>query len=101
MNCIKCGVTIPENQVFCDACLADMEKYPVKPDITVSLPHREEAPVSKKKSRRQRTLPVEEQLRRAKTKPLFCRIPAMSLPLSAWRGTITSFSLGNAFFNSI
>ena len=68
MNCIKCGVTIPENQVFCDACLADMEKYPVKPDITVSLPHREEAPVSKKKSRRQRTLPVEEQLRRVKTK---------------------------------
>lgn len=68
MNCIKCGVDIPENQVFCDTCLADMEQYPVKPDITVTLPQRKEAPVSKKKSRRQRTVPPEEQLRRIKSK---------------------------------
>ncbi|MBQ7817354.1 MAG: hypothetical protein IJ388_00975 [Oscillospiraceae bacterium] len=68
MNCIKCGVNVPENQVFCDDCLSDMEKYPVKPDITVVLPHREEIPVSKKKPRRQRMLSPEEQLRRVKTK---------------------------------
>ncbi len=67
MNCIKCGVKVPENQVFCDACLADMEKYPVKSDVTVVLPHREETPVTKKKSRK-RTIPPEEQLRRVKTK---------------------------------
>ena len=59
MNCIKCGVNVPENQVFCDACLSVMDKYPVKPDITVTLPQRNEIPVSKKKSRRQRTLPPE------------------------------------------
>ena len=68
MSCIKCGVNVPENQVFCDACLADMEKYPVKPDITVTIPQRKEIPVSKKKSRRQRILPPEEQLRRVKSK---------------------------------
>ena len=68
MSCIKCGVNVPENQVFCDACLADMEKYPVKPDITVTIPQRKETPVSKKKNRRQRTLPPEEQLRRVKSK---------------------------------
>lgn len=67
MNCIKCGVKVPENQVFCDVCLADMEKYPVKPDVTVALPHREETPGTKKKSRK-RILPPEEQLRRAKLK---------------------------------
>lgn len=67
MNCIKCGVKVPENQVFCDACLADMEKYPVKSDVTVVLPHREEAPVTKKKSRK-RTIPPEEQLRRVTLK---------------------------------
>jgi hypothetical protein len=67
MNCIKCGEKIPENQVFCDVCLADMEKYPVKPDVTVVLPHREETPVTKKKSRK-RTIPPEEQLRRIKIK---------------------------------
>ena len=68
MSCIKCGVNTPENQVFCDACLADMEKYPVKPDITVTIPHRKETIGSKKKSRRQRTIPPEEQLRRVKSK---------------------------------
>ncbi len=67
MNCIKCGVEVPENQVFCDACLAEMEKYPVKPDITITLPPRKETPVSKKKSRK-RTSPPEEQLRRVKAK---------------------------------
>ena len=68
MNCIKCGVNVPENQVFCDACLGVMDKYPVKPDITVTLPQRNDIPVSKKKSRRQRTLPPEEQLRRIKSR---------------------------------
>ncbi len=66
MNCIKCGVEVPEIQVFCENCLADMEKYPVKPDVTVNLPHRAETPVSKKKVRRQRVLSPEEQLRRTK-----------------------------------
>ena len=66
MNCIKCGVEVPERQVFCENCLADMEKYPVKPDATVNLPRRTELPVSKKKVRRQRVLSPEEQLRRAK-----------------------------------
>ena len=65
MNCIKCGTNVPENQVFCDTCLADMEKYPVKPDVTVVLPQRRDASVSKKKSRK-RTVPAEEQLRRVK-----------------------------------
>lgn len=67
MYCIKCGVEVPDEQVFCDACLAEMEKYPVKPDITVTLPPRKETPVSKKKSRK-RNLPPEEQLRRTKAK---------------------------------
>ena len=67
MNCIKCGTKVPEDQVFCNTCLADMEKYPVKPDITVTLPQRKEAPVSRKKSRK-RALPPEEQLRRVKSK---------------------------------
>ncbi len=68
MNCIKCGVEIPENQVFCDSCLADMARYPVKPDVTVTLPQRKEIPAAKKKNRRQRTVPPEEQLRQVKSK---------------------------------
>ena len=67
MNCIKCGVKIPEEQTFCDACLADMEKYPVKPDVTVVLPHRDDNP-SRKKMRRQRAPSTEEQLKRVKSR---------------------------------
>ncbi len=67
MNCIKCGIEVPGEQVFCDACLAEMEKYPVKSDVTVTLPPRNEMPATKKKNRK-RTLPPEEQLRRVKTK---------------------------------
>ena len=67
MNCIKCGVQTQEPQVFCDNCLADMEKYPVRPDITVTLPQRNEAPANKKKSRKQKSVSAEEQLRRTKS----------------------------------
>ena len=40
MYCMKCGKEVKENQVFCDACLVIMEKYPVKPGTHIQLPHR-------------------------------------------------------------
>lgn len=40
MNCMKCGCEIQPAQVFCDRCLAVMQKYPVKADIRVQLPVR-------------------------------------------------------------
>ena len=40
MTCMKCGVEIPENQVFCDSCLSVMNRYPVKPDAHIHLPKR-------------------------------------------------------------
>ena len=66
MNCIKCGADAQDSQVFCESCLTEMEKYPVKPDITVTLPHREDVPAGKKKNRRQKSVSAEEQLRRTK-----------------------------------
>ena len=30
MNCLKCGVEIPERQCFCDRCRASMEGYPIR-----------------------------------------------------------------------
>lgn len=68
MNCIKCGVSVQEPQVFCDRCLADMEKYPVKPNVVVKLPIRPSVPPVKKKTRRQRGSVQEEQLRRMRFK---------------------------------
>lgn len=63
MNCMKCGKTTTNEQVFCDDCLQVMAKHPVKPGTPVYLPQRQEAPAGKKTGRRVRELPVEEQLK--------------------------------------
>ena len=53
MNCLKCGRDIPEEQLFCESCLEVMERYPVKPNTAVQLPHRDK-PVSAKKAQAKR-----------------------------------------------
>ena len=40
MNCMKCGVEIREDQVFCPECLKVMEAYPIAPGTHVQLPKR-------------------------------------------------------------
>lgn len=37
MNCLKCGRPTKERNVFCQDCLTEMERYPVKPDTPVVL----------------------------------------------------------------
>ena len=37
MHCMKCGKEIADDQVFCEACLEVMAKYPVKPDTPVQI----------------------------------------------------------------
>lgn len=61
MQCLKCGREIPFGHVFCEDCLADMEKYPVKPGTHVHLPKRYEvAPAKKQYFRRPQTTPEEK-----------------------------------------
>lgn len=62
MNCMKCGRENPSGQVFCEECLAEMEKYPVKPGTVVLLPRRRDYTVAKKTGKR-RTIPLEEQVK--------------------------------------
>lgn len=47
MGCIKCGKAVTNNAEFCDECLADMERHPVKPGTPVILPKRDELPATK------------------------------------------------------
>ena len=61
MNCMKCGREIPSEDVFCSDCLADMEKYPVKPGVVVQIPTRPAAPAVKKTVKR--ILSPEEQVK--------------------------------------
>ena len=37
---MKCGQNISSGQVFCDSCLADMEKNPVAPGTPIVIPNR-------------------------------------------------------------
>ena len=62
MQCMKCGREIPVGQVFCDECLKDMEKYPVKPGTAIHLPPPPKAVPSKKSNvnRRPALQPVEQ-----------------------------------------
>ena len=66
VNCMKCGIEMKEAGVFCENCLAEMEKYPVKPNITVQLPIRPAVTAARKKSRRQRHVKPEDQIRHLK-----------------------------------
>lgn len=56
MGCLKCGKELETSLVFCDTCLEEMNRSPVKPDIVVNLPKRQSAPVVKKRSFRARYL---------------------------------------------
>lgn len=60
MYCLKCGKETAGKQVFCDHCLGVMSDYPVKADAKVSLPHRTEAAIPKKQSRKRPMLPEEQ-----------------------------------------
>ena len=41
MQCLKCGKDVSSSPAFCDACLAERERYPVKPGTAIQLPKRE------------------------------------------------------------
>ncbi len=62
MNCMKCGREVPAEQVFCEECLLEMEKYPVRPGTVVQLPRRKDSAVPKKTPKR-RMVSLEDQVR--------------------------------------
>lgn len=67
MKCMKCGRDTADEQVFCQKCLEEMEKYPVRPGTVILLPRRRNEPAAKKATpRRKQTLPLEEQVRNLK-----------------------------------
>lgn len=80
MNCMKCGTEVPENQVFCDHCLAVMEDYPIKPGTHIHLPKREDASeAAKRPAKKKRTPTPEEQLSALRMKVLRLRLLAVIL----------------------
>ena len=67
MNCMKCGRETVDEHIFCDLCLEEMERYPVRPGTVILLPQRRHDPTVKKAlPRRKQALPPEEQIRALK-----------------------------------
>ena len=79
MNCLRCGVEIEAEQVFCLDCQADMAKSPVDPGTVILLPKKQDAPPPKKVTHR-RVLTPEEQIRNLKK---YVRILALGWLITA------------------
>ena len=69
MACIKCGKESAAGAEFCEECLKDMERYPVKPGTPVILPKHAEY-LSAKHPRKKALKPRNR--RRMATKEHFC-----------------------------
>ena len=63
MYCLRCGVETKNDQVFCENCLTNMERHPVKPGTPVKLPKRNDAPTAKQQGRRKKPTQEEQILR--------------------------------------
>ncbi len=83
MNCMKCGRETTQEQVFCDACLADMDRYPVKPGTPIHIPAQPQPVVHKKSHRRMRVMEPEEQISRLKKSVKLLAVSLIVL-LLAW-----------------
>ena len=59
---MKCGRASEDKQVFCPACLEEMEKYPVKPGTPASIPVRPVAPPPRKAPKAPRFATPEEHI---------------------------------------
>lgn len=80
MNCMKCGREVENEQVFCEDCLLDMEKYPVAPGTAVHLPLRREGSGTRKQLPRRRKVSLEEQVKQLKKRN---RILAIALAVTS------------------
>lgn len=80
MYCLKCGKETRENQVFCEECLKDMEKCPVKPGTAIQLPQRTGKPQAKRPGHKPRSLPPEEEV--ARLRKLVRRLTAALVALA-------------------
>lgn len=82
MGCIKCGKAVTGNAEFCEECLVDMERNPVKPGTPVILPKRNELPTVK--HTRKKALKPEAQVASLKRAVrILCVLSALLLIIAA------------------
>lgn len=62
MACLRCGKKTEERQAFCDSCLEEMQKHPVKPGVAIHLPQRDAVRPERKSPARHREPETAEQI---------------------------------------
>ena len=86
MKCMRCARETAPQQVFCNACLEDMARYPVRSDTPIYLPVRKPKEAPRKKSRRfrrERTAEEMVMILRKRVKVLTALTVIMVMMLSA------------------
>ena len=91
MNCMKCGRETTDEQIFCDLCLEEMEKYPVRPGTVILLPRRREDAARKAVVRKKAPPSPEEQVKVLKKQTR--RLAATILVLLALLGVTGYFAV--------
>ena len=82
MNCMRCGRAIALGQAFCKECLADMEKYPVKPGTPIQIPSQPTAPAGRRNTQSRKTRKPEEQLAKLRKTVFFQTLILVALVLA-------------------
>ena len=90
MQCMKCGQDVEETGVFCNACLADMKNYPVRPGTVVQLPKYQEYYPRRQMPKRKPAPTLEEQLNKVRK---WCRVLAGALAASILLLAVTGYLL--------
>ena len=80
-RCLKCGRSAGEDQVFCEACLKDMERYPVKPGTPVVLPVRPAREAERRPEKRKVPPAVEIARLRRQRQSLWIAVAALAAAL--------------------
>lgn len=86
MKCMRCARETAPQQVFCNACLEDMARYPVRSDTPIYLPVRKPKEAPRKKSRlfrRERTAEEMVMILRKRVKVLTALTVILVMMLSA------------------
>ena len=96
MYCMKCGKEVKEKQVFCEACLVIMDKYPVKPGTHIQIPQRPKSTANKPSSKKKIYTP-EEQVQRLRRSvkglvlALICSMLALGMTITLLVHTVTEY----------
>ena len=99
MACIKCGKETAVGAEFCQECLTDMERHPVKQGTPVILPKRDDLPVVR--HNKKRTLKPEQQVQQLRKTCAILFVITLTMAVIAAAAVALMFQLTDDPFTSL